>query len=295
MAERKNTRKKKSGDSNIGCLIVLAVLLLMIGLVLFNREAIGKSFNNFKSLDRVLQKEPPAAAPRPEPPKAAPVPAPVEQTPAPAQQTVQPEPKKPEPRPTAAPAPSTGTPPQEEPIPKPTAAPPRQTKPSPAEPSKTAPTAAPAVKPKQPVPDNKTSRERTLWFVRIEDDGVIARVKVTRNLTASDTPLVDALAALIAGPSAAEQKKGCSTLIPKGTRLLTATVRGSTAYLSFNDQFQFNSFGIEGYAAQLRQVIWTATEFDSVKDVQFLIEGRRVDYLGAEGIFIGSPLGRDSI
>jgi hypothetical protein len=267
----------------------------MIGLVLFNREAIGKSFNNFKSLDRVLQKEPPAAAPRPEPPKAAPVPAPVEQTPAPAQQTVQPEPKKPEPRPTAAPAPSTGTPPQEEPIPKPTAAPPRQTKPSPAEPSKTAPTAAPAVKPKQPVPDNKTSRERTLWFVRIEDDGVIARVKVTRNLTASDTPLVDALAALIAGPSAAEQKKGCSTLIPKGTRLLTATVRGSTAYLSFNDQFQFNSFGIEGYAAQLRQVIWTATEFDSVKDVQFLIEGRRVDYLGAEGIFIGSPLGRDSI
>jgi len=105
---------------------------------------------------------------------------------------------------------------------------------------------------------------------------------------------VDALNALAAGPSPEERKKGYSSLIPAGTKLLSATVRGTTAYLSFNDQFQFNSFGIEGYAAQLRQIVWTATEFDSVKDVQFLIEGRRVDYLGAEGIFIGSPVGRDS-
>jgi spore germination protein GerM len=41
--------------------------------------------------------------------------------------------------------------------------------------------------------------------------------------------------------------------------------------------------------------VWTATEFPNVVTVQVLIEGRRVDYLGSEGIWIGGPLGRDSL
>jgi spore germination protein GerM len=160
------------------------------------------------------------------------------------------------------------------------------------EPAKTT-TAKP--KNKTAAEENKATRDRMLWFVRVESDGVIARVKVKRSISASDTPLVDALNAVMSGPNPEEKKKGVSSLIPAGTKLLSATVRGSTAYLSFNEQFQFNSYGIEGYAAQLRQIVWTATEFESVKDVQILIEGRRVDYLGSEGIFIGSPLTRDSI
>jgi spore germination protein GerM len=71
-------------------------------------------------------------------------------------------------------------------------------------------------------------------------------------------------------------------------------VRGSTAYISFSEEFQYNTFGVEGYAAQLRQIVWTVTEFTNVSDVQILIEGRRVDYLG-EGIWIGSPLDRDML
>jgi spore germination protein GerM len=84
------------------------------------------------------------------------------------------------------------------------------------------------------------------------------------------------------------------TLIPEGTRLLSAMVRGQTAYLNFNEEFQFNTYGMEGYAAQIRQVIWTATEFSTVADVQILIEGRRLDYLG-ESIPIGSPLNREDL
>ncbi|MDR3124205.1 MAG: GerMN domain-containing protein, partial [Treponema sp.] len=67
----------------------------------------------------------------------------------------------------------------------------------------------------------------------------------------------------------------------------------STAYLSFSEDFQFNTYGVEGYIGQLRQIIWTATEFPNISDVQILIEGRRIDYLG-ERIAIGSPLGRDA-
>jgi spore germination protein GerM len=106
--------------------------------------------------------------------------------------------------------------------------------------------------------------------------------------------MLDALNVLLQGPTGEEQRRGLVSLIPSGTRILSATVRGSTAYISFSEEFQYNTYGVEGYAAQLRQIIWTATEFSNVRDVQILIEGRRVDYLG-EGIWIGSPISRDGL
>jgi spore germination protein GerM len=83
-------------------------------------------------------------------------------------------------------------------------------------------------------------------------------------------------------------------MIPPGSRLLSVTIRGETAYISFSEEFQFNTYGAEGYASALRQVVWSVTEFSNIKDVQILIEGRRVDYLG-EGIWIGSPVSRESL
>jgi spore germination protein GerM len=106
--------------------------------------------------------------------------------------------------------------------------------------------------------------------------------------------MLDVLRALLQGPSAEEQRRDLISLIPQGTRILSATVRGDTAYISFSEEFQFNTYGVEGYAAQLRQIVWTVTEFSTVTDVQILIEGRRVDYLG-EGIWIGSPVNRDTL
>jgi spore germination protein GerM len=107
----------------------------------------------------------------------------------------------------------------------------------------------------------------------------------------TESPMMDVLNLMLSGPSTEEINRGILNLIPRNTRILNATVRGSTAYISFSEDFLFNTFGVEGYVAQLRQVVWTVTEFSNVEDVQILIEGRRIDYLG-EGIFIGSPIGR---
>jgi spore germination protein GerM len=136
--------------------------------------------------------------------------------------------------------------------------------------------------------------ERGVYFTKIDTDGAILRTRVMRKFPASDSPMLDSLGALLAGPSAGEKRQGLMSLIPQGTRVLSATVRGSTAYISFSEEFQYNTFGVEGYAAQLKQIVWTVTEFSNVTDVQILIEGRRVDYLG-EGIWIGSPVNRDTL
>lgn len=137
------------------------------------------------------------------------------------------------------------------------------------------------------------TRSRNIYFTQVDRDGTVLRSKVSRKLTVSDSPMLDSLNALLAGPTAEEQRRGLVNLIPANTRILSAIVRGSTAYISFSEDFQYNTYGVEGYAAQLKQIVWTATEFSNINDVQILIEGRRVDYLG-EGIWIGGPISRES-
>jgi len=135
------------------------------------------------------------------------------------------------------------------------------------------------------------TRDRTIYFTHVSSDGQILQSSVTRRLPVSESPMMDALNAMLSGPTAEELGRGIINLIPQNTRILSATVRGSTAYISFSEDFMFNTFGVEGYVAQLRQIVWTVTEFSNVNDVQILIESRRVDYL-AEGIWIGSPISR---
>lgn len=156
-----------------------------------------------------------------------------------------------------------------------------------------APSGSQAVKPREPAAAAKT-RPTSLFFVRIDDDGVIVRKEVKRNLAVSDAPLTDALAALLRGPTEDELREKLISLVPQGTKLLGVEVRGSTAYVNFNESFMYNHYGIEGYAGQLKQIVYTATSFPTVQDVQILIDGERHDYLGGEGVYIGKPLSRNS-
>ena len=141
-----------------------------------------------------------------------------------------------------------------------------------------APAAAPAAPRVTPPP--AASRDQALYFIEVDGDGAILRTRVIRSLPATDSPLADTMQILLQGPTVDERNRGLITLIPPGAKFQSAQIRGSTAYLSFNEEFQFNTYGVEGYIGQLRQIIWTATEFPNVADVQILIEGRRIDYLG---------------
>ncbi|MDP3179225.1 MAG: GerMN domain-containing protein, partial [Spirochaetaceae bacterium] len=138
------------------------------------------------------------------------------------------------------------------------------------------------------------SRQAALYFVRIDEDGTIVRQEVKRAVALSDSPLTDALNALLKGPSEDEIRRKLISLVPQGSVLLSVQVRGSTAVLNFSEEFMYNHYGIEGYAGQLKQVVYTATAFSTVQDVLIMIEGEKHDYLGGEGVFIGRPLSRNS-
>jgi spore germination protein GerM len=141
-------------------------------------------------------------------------------------------------------------------------------------------------------PPEAAPRSRSLYFIQLDPAGTILHSKVSRNLPNSDTPLSDVLQALLNGPSQEEQAQGIMSLIPGGTKLLSIIIRLETAYINLSEEFLYTPYGSEGYTAQLQQLIWTVTEFPAIKDVQLLIEGRKLDYLG-DITWIGSPIGRD--
>jgi hypothetical protein len=145
---------------------------------------------------------------------------------------------------------------------------------------------------KAPAEAPQDEQTRTLYFLSIDQNGNIHRIAVKRILPDTGSPLTETLNALLAGLSKTEETQRLISLIPEGAELLSVVVQDETAYINFNEEFLYNTHGKDGYAGQITQVLWTATEFPTVKRVQILIEGRKESYLG-ENIWIGSALERD--
>ncbi len=147
-----------------------------------------------------------------------------------------------------------------------------------------------ATVPETPAPAASSQMKQHLFFIQIDNDGSVLRKESVRTITKTNTPLTAAITALLDGPNIDEIEKGYISLIPQGTKLLGASVKNGTASINFSDAFRFNQYGVEGYYGQLMQIVYTATAFSNIDNVQFLIEGEKMDYLGLEGVFIGAPL-----
>ncbi len=139
-----------------------------------------------------------------------------------------------------------------------------------------------------------TYRKARLYFASVDDAGKLSLKSVIRSIPASDSPLHDTIDSLLKGPTPQELNLGFISMIPTDARLLGVVMQGDTAVMDFSESFRFNAQGIDALNAQLRQVVYAATEFPSVKAVQIRIDGRIVQYLGSEGMRIDRPLTRAS-
>ena len=155
-------------------------------------------------------------------------------------------------------------------------------------------TAAPAASQRVASVPRPTARKARLFFTVVDPAGVLELKSVIRSIPASDSPLHDTLESLLKGPTAQEMNLGLVSMIPTDARLRSVAVKDDTAVIDFSEGFRFNSQGLDAMNAQLRQVVYAATEFPSVRRVQIRIEGQTVRYLGTEGMRLDQPLTRDS-
>lgn len=300
---RKRNRKSVRGKARrrarkkvpIGVLFWTAIILFVLVVFLFNRVAIRNVMDRTdlltvlqRSVDNAMRRNVPApdAAPLPEVTRSPSTPAatadgvPQPEAPHETQPQVvkQPEVIAADPTPVRADALPAAAP----------AAPDARSPPA----AETTPAYAPAQPDASPPPPVPSARQRRLFFAAVSDAGDIAVTGVMRAVDDTAAPLTETLRTLFAGPEPSEVNQGLITMIPTAVTLNRVYVSERIAYIDVSESFRFNPLGREGLDAQLRQIVFSATEFPGVEMVQILIDGRRVEFLGPEGAYIGKPIGR---
>jgi spore germination protein GerM len=132
--------------------------------------------------------------------------------------------------------------------------------------------------------------ERFVEVYFLNDD--VSVEAVTRAVP--DTPAVAAntITALLAGPTPAESDEGLSTAIPAETLLLGITIDGGLATIDLSREFESGG-GSASMFGRLAQVVYTLTEFPTVDEVNFRLDGQPVTVFSGEGILLEHPVGRD--
>jgi len=102
-----------------------------------------------------------------------------------------------------------------------------------------------------------------------------------------------AMNALIAGPTAEEKGSvpALSSAVPADTVLLGISVADGLATVDLSREFEAGG-GTFSMAARLAQVVFTLTQFPTVAEVEFRLDGEPVTIFSSEGIIMDHAVGR---
>lgn len=97
-----------------------------------------------------------------------------------------------------------------------------------------------------------------------------------------------ALNDLLSGPNDAEREAFIGTEIPDGTELLGLNIEDGVATVDLSGEFAESGSSLEE-TVRLAQVVYTITQFDTVRSVRFRIDGEPVEVFGSHGIALDRP------
>jgi germination protein M len=115
--------------------------------------------------------------------------------------------------------------------------------------------------------------------------GVSGPVPTLREIAETKGVATAAMKALLEGPNDRERGAGISTNIPDGTQLLGLSIKDGVATVDLSHEFESGG-GSASVLGRLAQVVYTVTQFPSVKSVLFRVEGRDVHAIGDAGAVV---------
>ncbi len=142
--------------------------------------------------------------------------------------------------------------------------------------------------------DTTTTSEppETTQFVDVYflQDGQYATAVATR-IPATPDIAANAMRALIAGPTESQQEIGLSSSVPTDTLLLGLTIADGTAIIDLSREFEAGG-GSFAMISRLAQVVYTLTQFPTVDEVEFWLDGEPVTVFSSEGLLLEDPVSR---
>ncbi|WP_432633016.1 GerMN domain-containing protein, partial [Brachyspira sp.] len=127
------------------------------------------------------------------------------------------------------------------------------------------------------------SKDEGIYLVEYnENTGDITLIFRNREFN-NNVSIERAIKTLLNGATDDENNKNIISCIPRNTELLDIFVEDDIVYLNFNEDFEFNPLGNEGTMIQIYQLVYTATQFEGIDKVIFLINGNLNETIGAEG------------
>jgi germination protein M len=164
------------------------------------------------------------------------------------------------------------------------------------------PTEQPTEEPVDPEPEPEpedTSVSRVQLYFIAPGGGNAGRaepflISVQREIPSTPRIAHATLRELIEGPSPSDLAliDGLSTAVPDETLLLGVTIDDRVATVDLSREFESGGGSFTMFA-RLAQVAYTVTQFPTVDEVRFELDGRPVTVFSGEGILLDGPVSRD--
>jgi len=157
-----------------------------------------------------------------------------------------------------------------------------------------APTASPSPTGSAGSPSPSTSAETMViraYYVLEGDPGVEGLVPTLRVVPKTTGVARAAMEALLDSDKVRDKYPQISTAIPSGTKLLDVSIKNGVATVDLSRDFESGGGSASAYF-RLGQVVYTLTQFSTVRSVLFQVEGETVTTFGPEGIVLEGPQAR---
>lgn len=112
-----------------------------------------------------------------------------------------------------------------------------------------------------------------------------------RSIPATRTVGTAAVNALLGGTNGTEQSAGLTSTVPPGSKLLGLSINNGIATANFDSTFG-SAGGSFTMQARVAQVVFTLTQFPTVRKVLFKLNGVTPTTLGGKGLILDHPIGR---
>lgn len=148
-----------------------------------------------------------------------------------------------------------------------------------------------SARPSRTPPPAGTTVVRAYFYLGGEP-GSAGLVAVLREVPETQAVARAALSALLEGPTAAESgDRTITSAVPAGSRLLDLSIGDGVATVDLSREFESGG-GSASVLTRLGQVVYTLTQFPTVRSVAFRIDGRPVTVFSSEGVVLDGPVAR---